>query len=75
MGGQHHALTALPPWKETQVPIVQEAGWASGPVWMGAENPPPPGFDPWPIQPIVSNCTDFAVLAQDFYFLIHIQKS
>jgi len=28
------------------VPIVQEAGWASGPVWTGAENLAPPGFDP-----------------------------
>jgi len=29
------------------VPIVQEAGWAPGPVWTGAENlVPPPGIDP-----------------------------
>ena len=28
------------------VPIVQEAGWAPGPVWTGAENLAPPGFDP-----------------------------
>jgi len=29
------------------VAIVQEAGWASGPVWTDAENlVPPPGFDP-----------------------------
>jgi hypothetical protein len=27
------------------VPIVQEAGWAPGPVWT-AENLAPPGFDP-----------------------------
>jgi hypothetical protein len=26
------------------VPIVQEVGWAPGPVWTGAENLPPPGF-------------------------------
>jgi len=24
------------------VPIVQEARWAPGPIWMGAENLPPP---------------------------------
>ena len=24
-----------------RVPIVQKAGWALGPVWMGAENPAP----------------------------------
>jgi hypothetical protein len=26
------------------VPIVQEAGWAPGPVWTGAENLPPTGI-------------------------------
>ena len=44
------------------VPIVQEAGWAPGPVWTGAENlpPPPPGFDPWTVQPVASRYTDYA---------------
>ena len=37
VGGQHHAPAALPPGKDS-VPIVQEAGWAPGPVWTGAEN-------------------------------------
>ena len=27
------------------VPIVQEAGWAPGPVWTGGKSRPPPGFD------------------------------
>ena len=26
------------------VPIVQEAGWAAGPIWTGAENIAPTGF-------------------------------
>ena len=34
------------------VPIVQEAGWASGPVWTGAENLAPPGFDPLTVRHI-----------------------
>ena len=44
------------------VPIVQEAGWAPGPVWTGAENlaPPPPGFDPRTVQSAASCYTDFA---------------
>ena len=33
VGGQRQAPAALLP-----VPIVQEAGWAIGPVWTGAEN-------------------------------------
>jgi hypothetical protein len=40
------------------VPIVQEAGWAPGPVRTGAENLAPPGFDPRTVQPIPSCYTD-----------------
>ena len=40
VGGQHHAPADLPPVKGP-VPIVQEAGWAPGPGWMGAENMAP----------------------------------
>jgi hypothetical protein len=40
------------------VPVLQEAGWASGPVWTGAENLfPPPGFDPRIPQPVASRYT------------------
>ena len=34
-GGQRHAPAALYTPKRRPVPIVQEPGWASGPVWMG----------------------------------------
>jgi hypothetical protein len=37
VGCQGHALAALPLGKDL-VHIVQEAGWAPGPVWTGAEN-------------------------------------
>ena len=37
MRGQRHAPAALYLGKDP-VPIVQEAGWALGPVWTGAEN-------------------------------------
>jgi len=41
------------------VPIVQEAGWTSGPVWMGAENlASSPGFDSRTVQPAASRYTD-----------------
>ena len=36
--GQRHAPAALNPGKDS-IPIVQEAGWAPGSVWTGAENP------------------------------------
>ena len=36
VGGQRHAPAALPSGNDP-VLIVQEAGWAPGPVWTGAE--------------------------------------
>ena len=35
--GQRHAPAALYP-KKDPVPIIQEAAWAPGPVWTGADN-------------------------------------
>ena len=37
VGGQHHAPGRFTTGKDP-VPIVQEAGWAPGPVWTSAEN-------------------------------------
>jgi len=60
MRGQRHAPAALYPGKDP-VPVVQEAGWAPGPVLSGAENlDPPPGFDPRTVQTIASRYTDHA---------------
>ena len=47
----------LPPGKDP-LPIVQEAGWAPGPVWKGAENLASPGFDPRAVHPVDSHYTD-----------------
>ena len=46
-----------PPGKDP-VPTVQEGGWAPGPIWTGAENLAPPGFDPRTAQNVVSRYTD-----------------
>ena len=43
VGGQHHAPVAFTPVKDP-VPIVQETGWASEPVWIGAESLAPTGL-------------------------------
>ena len=56
VGGQRHAPAVLPPGKNP-VPIVQEAGWAPGTVWTGAENLSPPGFYPRTVQPVASHYT------------------
>jgi hypothetical protein len=43
VGGQRQSPAAFTSGKDA-VPIVQEAGWASGPVWTGAENLAPTGI-------------------------------
>jgi len=45
-------------WEHDAVPIVQEAGWATQPVWTGTGNLPPLGFNPQTIQPVVSRYTE-----------------
>jgi hypothetical protein len=60
--GQHHAPAAFTPGKDP-VPIVQEAGWAPEPVWIGAENLAPPRFDPRTLQPVASRYTDYIIPA------------
>ena len=46
------------------VPLVQEAAWATGPVWTRAENLAPPlGFDPWTVQPVESRYTGWTIPA------------
>jgi hypothetical protein len=46
------------PWKDP-VPIVQEAGWAAGPAWTGAENLASTRVRST-VQPIASRYTDWA---------------
>jgi hypothetical protein len=53
----------LYPLERDPVPIVQEAGWAGGPVWMCTEISPPPGFDPRTVQYVASRYTDCAIPA------------
>jgi hypothetical protein len=53
VGGQRRAPAAFTPGKDP-VPIVQEAGLAPGPAWIGAENLDPPGSEPRTVQPIGS---------------------
>ena len=43
VGDKRHAPAAFIPGKDP-VPIVQEAGWAPEPVWIGAEKLAPAGI-------------------------------
>ena len=51
VNGQQHAPAALYPREKDPVPILQEAGWAPGPVWKGGKISSPPGFSPGPSSP------------------------
>ena len=59
VGVQRHAPAAFTPGKDL-VLIVQESVWPPGPVWIGAENPSPSGFDPRTVQPVGSRYADYA---------------
>jgi hypothetical protein len=61
VGGQRHAPAAFTPGKDP-VPIVQETGWAPGPVWIGAENIAPTGIRS-PDLPARSESLDYAIPA------------
>jgi hypothetical protein len=68
VGGQLHTLAASTPGKDP-VSIVQEAGWAPGPVWMGGKSRP--HRDSIPDRgPVVSRYTDWATrpAAHHIYF-------
>ena len=62
VGGQHHAAAAFTPGKDP-VHIVQETGWTSEPVLIGAETLPTREFDPRTFQPVASRYTDCVIPA------------
>ena len=60
VGGHHHAPAAFTPGKNP-VPIVQEAGWASKPDWIGAEN----------LAPTAIRSPDLPARSESLYRLSH----
>ena len=55
VGGKRHAPAALSPGKTPGIPCTE--GWVvprAGLDWCGKYRPPP-GFDPWTIQPIAQS--------------------
>ena len=57
VGGQI-TLRLLYPQERHSVPIVQEAGWATRPVWTRAENLTPNESDPLTVQDVAGRHTD-----------------
>ena len=62
VGGECHTPAALSPGK-TWYPSYRRLGGPQG--WSGwvQKFSPPPGFDPWTVQPVVSHNTDYSVPA------------
>jgi hypothetical protein len=65
VSGQLHAPAAFHPWKDPQVPIGQEVGWTSEPVWTiwRRKNSWPyrdSNSDPSVVQPVASRYTNYA---------------
>ena len=58
---------SLYPQQRDSLPIEQEDGWTSDPVWTCAESLPPPGFDPWTVKPATSRYTDYAIQVHVVY--------
>jgi hypothetical protein len=58
-GGEGVSVTPQPLFTlgKDSVPIVQEAGWAPGPVWIGAENLAPTGIRSRTVQHVTSGYT------------------
>jgi hypothetical protein len=54
------------------VPIVQKAGWALGPVWLG-EISPLIGFRTLYLQPVASRDTDWAIPAHHLHQVLRLR--
>ena len=62
VGSQSHVPAALPPGK-TRYPLYRRLGGPLGRSGRMRKTSPPPGFDPWTVQPIASRYTDWAIPA------------
>ena len=51
VGGQRHAPAALPPG-QTRYPLYRRLGGPQGRSGRVRKISPPPGFDPWALQPL-----------------------
>jgi hypothetical protein len=59
--GQRHAQAAHYPWGKTRYPLYRRMCGPQGRSGQVREiSPPPPGFDPWTVQPVASRYTDYA---------------
>jgi hypothetical protein len=72
VGGQHYALTTLPSEK-TQYPLYRKLGGPQGRSGWVQKISPPPGFDPWTVQPAASCYTDYTIPVLGY--TVHLMKN
>jgi hypothetical protein len=70
VGGQHHAPAALLPGK-TRYPLYRRLGEPQGRSGQARKISPPPGFDPWTVQPVASRYA-YAITAPIIIIIIII---
>ena len=61
----------LPPWK-TRYPFYRRLGGPQGRSGQMRKISPPPGFDPWTVQPVASRYTDWATRPNLFNDAVNI---
>jgi hypothetical protein len=59
VGGQRQAPATLPPEK-TRYPLYRRLGGPQSQSGRVRKISPPPGFDPWTVQPVASRYSDYA---------------
>jgi len=62
----------LYPRETDTVPILQEAGWASDPVWTAKKVLPQPEFESWTVHPVANRYTDYAVPHNMYVVCAHV---
>jgi hypothetical protein len=67
VGDQRHAPAALPSGK-THYSLCRRLGGSQDRTGWVRKISPPPGFDPWTIQPVASRYTDWAIPAHQDKF-------
>jgi hypothetical protein len=60
VGGQYHALAALP-LEKARYPLYRRLGGPRGQSGQVRKILPPPGFDPRTVQPVASCYTNYAI--------------
>ena len=68
----HHSH--FTPGKVTQYPLYRRLGGPQGQSGWVRKISPPPGFDPWTVQPVASRYTDWAIPTHTHIFITMLSQ-